>query len=179
MVWSDALEGRLLSHLADASARVARHYETTKSSEHPLVTQAELRALGVPFAILTGRSPHELEDAFTLLGFRCEAVCDSALHLAKPRPAGLLQLADAFRATEIVFVGDTKDDRTALERAAALRPETHFRFAAVGPDRGSFARIAVAVEGADEDADADLEADTLREILSMQMFRTPKKEADS
>ncbi len=175
VVWSDALEGRLLSHLADASARVARHYETTKSSEHPLVTQAELRALGVPFAILTGRSPHELEDAFTLLGFRCEAVCDSALHLAKPRPAGLLQLADAFRATEVVFVGDTKDDRTALERAAALRPETHFRFAAVGPDRGSFARTG----DADADADADLEADTLREILSMQMFRTLKKEADS
>ncbi|NTW85764.1 MAG: hypothetical protein HGB30_06325, partial [Holophagaceae bacterium] len=54
-------------------------------------------------------------------------------------PAGLLQLADAFRAEEIVFVGDTVDDARCLRAAAALRPEVSWRFGAVGPDRAHFA----------------------------------------
>lgn len=154
LVWDDALEERLQGGLAAASERVAHHYETTKASEVPLVTRDELTALGVPFAILTGRAPHELADAFVTLGFSCEAICDYAPHVGKPRPGGLLQLADAFRARELVFVGDTIDDRTTTLRAAALRHETRFRFAAVGPDRESFAST------------EDLVAPTLRDLLA-------------
>lgn len=169
VAWNDDLEAALGLELPEASRRVAQHYEATKSQEVALITQQELRALAVPYAILTGRSPHELLDAFLTLGFECEAVCDSAPHLAKPAPGGLLQLADAFRATDVVFVGDTKDDRTALVRASALRPETRFVFAAIGPDRDSFARP----------EEGDLVAPTLRELLQAPIFRTSRKEADS
>lgn len=156
VTWDEGLEAALSELFAEAAARVARHYEHTRACEVPLVTHAELEALGVPFAILTGRDPRELRDAMGTLGFTCEAVCAHAPHVEKPRPGGLLQLADAFRATHVVFVGDTRDDRAALVAAAKLRPETHFRFAAVGPDRDSFAR---ATEG-------DRAAATLRDLLA-------------
>jgi phosphoglycolate phosphatase-like HAD superfamily hydrolase len=69
-------------------------------------------------------------------------VADSAPHLRKPRPEGLIQLADAFRAGRITFVGDSLDDAAALRGARALRPELAWRFAAVGPDRARFAESA-------------------------------------
>ena len=65
-------------------------------------------------AVFTGRPPQELSSAFDLLGFRLPAVGDSAPHLRKPRPEGLIQLADAFRAGQITFVGDSRDDASAL-----------------------------------------------------------------
>ncbi len=175
--WNADLEQKLTGHLAATSTRVAHHYEETKATETALVTESELLALGVPFAILTGRAPHELVDAFATLGFTCEAVSASAPHLEKPNPGGLLQLADSFRATDIVFVGDTMDDRTALLRAAALRPETRFVFAAVGPDRASFARPDL----------GDQDGATLRALLASHrergagggLFHTSRKEADS
>jgi phosphoglycolate phosphatase-like HAD superfamily hydrolase len=90
-------------------------------------------------AIFTGRPPDELLLAYQVLGFRLPAVCDSAPHLRKPRSEGLIQLADAFKATEVVFVGDTLDDATALKGARALCPWVTWTFAAVGPDRGRLA----------------------------------------
>lgn len=163
LVWDPNLEAGLAKSFGIASERVAHHYETTKASEAPLVTKDEITRLGVPFAILTGRAPHELRDAFVTLGLTCEAVCDSAPHLAKPSPAGLLQLADSFRATDVVFVGDTVDDRATVVRARPLRRETRFIFAGVGPDRASFVR----------DDTSDLEAPTLRELFTRELFPEP------
>ena len=83
------------------------------------------------------------------------AVCDAAPHLRKPEPAGLLQLADAFRAEEILFAGDTVDDAGCLRAAAALRPELAWRFAALGPDRARFA------------VPEDIQSASLRNLLPM------------
>lgn len=157
LAWNDEREAALQVHLDETSRRVGAHYDLTRKNETALVDEAELRALGVSLAVLTGRAPHELVWAFETLGFSCEAVSDSAPHLRKPEPAGLLQLADAFRATDVVFVGDTRDDRTACHAAAALRPETRFVFAGVGPDHGSFV----------DEASGDLRAETLRDLLAL------------
>lgn len=73
--------------------------------------------------------------AVTVLGFALPASTDSAPHLRKPRPDGLLQLADAYRAQEVLFVGDTRDDAACLSAARILRPDIQWSFAAVGPDR--------------------------------------------
>jgi phosphoglycolate phosphatase-like HAD superfamily hydrolase len=90
-----------------------------------------------------------------VLGFQLPAVCDAAPHLRKPEPAGLLQLADAFRAEEILFAGDTVDDARCLRAAAGLRPELTWRFAALGPDRARFA------------ATGDVQSASLRDLLPM------------
>jgi phosphoglycolate phosphatase-like HAD superfamily hydrolase len=104
---------------------------------------ARERLAAVPeLAIFTGRPPEELGFAFELLGYTLPAVADSAPHLRKPRPEGLIQLADAFRAGRITFVGDSLDDAAALRGARALRPELAWRFAAVGPERARFAESA-------------------------------------
>jgi phosphoglycolate phosphatase-like HAD superfamily hydrolase len=94
-----------------------------------------------------------LELAWRVLGFTLPAVCDAAPHLRKPEPAGLLQLADAFRAEEILFAGDTVDDAGCLRAAAALRPELQWRFAALGPDRARFV------------SPADVQFENLRDLL--------------
>ncbi len=133
------LEARIQALEPGAQAVVQKHYAETILMERPLVTLEELRATGRDLAILTGRPPEELLLAWRVLGFELPAVCDAAPHLRKPEPAGLLQLADAFRAEEILFVGDTIDDARCLRAAAALRPELRWRFAALGPDRGRFA----------------------------------------
>lgn len=151
--WTETLEQSLKSYLPLTTELVTKHYQETKALEVPLVSAEQVQSLGVEFAIFTGRNRVELEDAFTTLGFRCDAVCDCAPHLQKPSPNGLLQLADSFLATDLLYVGDTRDDRTSLEQAAALRPQTNFRFAAVGPDRASFAQP------------GDLSSDTLRSLL--------------
>jgi phosphoglycolate phosphatase-like HAD superfamily hydrolase len=117
---------------------VQKHYAETIHLERPLVSLAELQATGWDLSVLTGRPPEELELAWRVLGFQLPAVCDAAPHLRKPEPAGLLQLADAFRAEEILFAGDTVDDAGCLRAAAALRPELQWRFAALGPDRARF-----------------------------------------
>ena len=104
---------------------------------HPLVTRAELEALGWDLAVLTGRNYEEMESGFEVLGFRLPAVADGAPHLRKPMPGGLLQLADAFQAEEIVFVGDTRDDAQALRAAREARPDLVWTFAAVGPNRAT------------------------------------------
>jgi len=119
---------------------VQRHYEDTIDFEKPFATLAELQATGFDLAILTGRPPEELIMAWKVLGFSLPAVPDRAPHLRKPSPCGLLQLADAFQATDIVFAGDTVDDANCLRRAAAIRPELRWRFAAIGPDRHRFER---------------------------------------
>ena len=122
-----------------AQALVQRHYANTIHMEKPLATLLELEATGWDLAVLTGRPPEELELAWQVLGFRLPAVCDAAPHLRKPEPSGLLQLADAFRAEEVLFAGDTVDDARCLRAAAALRPEITWRFAALGEDRTHFA----------------------------------------
>lgn len=133
------LEARFQALEPTAQALVQKHYADTIQLERPLITLAELRNTGRDLAILTGRPPEELVLAWRVLGFELPAVCDAAPHLRKPEPAGLLQLADAFRAEEILFVGDTIDDARCLRAAAALRPELQWRFAALGPDRDRFA----------------------------------------
>lgn len=114
---------------------VQRHYAVTKDLEKPLVSLAELKSLGVDVAVFTGRPPEEWDMAVEVLGFALPAVTDAAPHLRKPRPDGLLQLADAYRAQEVLFVGDTRDDAACLREARALRPDLQWAFAAVGPDR--------------------------------------------
>jgi len=147
------LEARFLALEPAAQVVVQKHYADTIHLERPLVALTDLRTTCWDMAILTGRPPEELELAWKVLGFTLPAVCDAAPHLRKPEPAGLLQLADAFRAEEIVFAGDTVDDAACLRRAAALRPELTWRFAAIGPDRARFP------------ADPDLSFPTLREAL--------------
>jgi len=132
------LEARFQALEPAAQAVVQKHYADTIRMERPLVSLPALRATGWDLAILTGRPPEELELAWRVLGFQLPAVCDAAPHLRKPEPAGLLQLADAFRAEEIVFVGDTVDDAGCLRSAAELRPELAWRFVGVGPDRTRF-----------------------------------------
>lgn len=138
---------------------VQKHYVRTRRLERPMVTREELDAFEGELAIFTGRPPDELTLAFQVLGFRLPAVSDSVPHLRKPRPEGLLQLADAFRATRVTFVGDTCDDGAALRSARALCPGVDWRFAAVGPDRQW-----VAEEG-------DLQAPRLKDLLA-QLGRT-------
>lgn len=133
------LEARMAALEPEAQVAVQRHYADTIRLEKPLVALAELEATGWDLAVLTGRPPEELDLAWRVLGFRLPAVCDAAPHLRKPEPAGLLQLADAFRAEAVVFAGDTVDDARCLRAAAALRPEIDWRFAALGEDRARFA----------------------------------------
>jgi phosphoglycolate phosphatase-like HAD superfamily hydrolase len=149
------LEARIQALEPAAQVVVQKHYAETISLERPLVTLAELRSTGLDLAVLTGRPPEELGLAWRVLGFDLPAVCDAAPHLRKPEPAGLLQLADAFRAEEILFVGDTIDDARCLRTAAELRPELEWRFAAVGPDRLRFA------------APGDAQSANLRDLLPM------------
>ena len=54
---------------------------------------------------------------------------EAAPHLRCPSPCGLLQLADEFRAVEIVFSGAGPAQALALDRARAARPELSWRFA--------------------------------------------------
>jgi phosphoglycolate phosphatase-like HAD superfamily hydrolase len=137
----EPLEDRIRAFEPRCRTAVRAHYARTRSLERPLVARERLAA--VPeLAIFTGRPPEELGFAFELLGYTLPAVADSAPHLRKPRPEGLIQLADAFRAGRITFVGDSLDDAAALRGARALRPELAWRFAAVGPERARFAESA-------------------------------------
>ncbi len=147
------LEARMQALEPPAQVVVQKHYANTIHLERPLVSLAELQTTGWELAVLTGRPPEELELAWRVLGFQLPAVCDAAPHLRKPEPAGLLQLADAFRAEEILFVGDTVDDAGCLRAAAAQRPEFQWRFAALGPDRARFV------------SPADVQAVSLRDLL--------------
>ncbi|WP_306589587.1 aminotransferase class I/II-fold pyridoxal phosphate-dependent enzyme [Geothrix sp. 21YS21S-4] len=155
------LEARMRALEPRAQAAVQKHYADTVRLERPLATRAELEITGWDLAVLTGRPPEELELAWRVLDFRLPAVCDAAPHLRKPEPAGLLQLADAFRAEEVLFVGDTVDDAACLRAAATLRAEVAWRFAAVGPDRARFAEA------------GDLQSATLRDLLPMLSQELP------
>jgi phosphoglycolate phosphatase-like HAD superfamily hydrolase len=149
----DRLDARIREWEPRCRTAVREHYTRTRRLERPMVTREQLAAVPGHVAIFTGRPPQELGFAFELLGFALPAVGDSAPHLRKPRPEGLIQLADAFRADRVTFVGDSRDDAAALRGAAALRPELGWRFAAVGADRCRFA------------ADGDLQADGLMDLI--------------
>ena len=157
LLWSGLpdLEAQIQALEPVCSEAVQRHYRLQDIEDAPLVTQAELAALPWDAAVLTGRNPGELELGFRALGFRLPGVSDSAPHLRKPCPGGLLQLADAFRAEEIVFAGDTRDDAQALRLAREARPELVWRFAAVGPQRDFIAR------------EGDLRVPSLRSLLTI------------
>jgi len=129
------LEKRIRELEPVCQAAVQRHYVRTRRMERPMITREALDRFPGDVAIFTGRPPDELTMAFQVLGFRMPAVADSAPHLRKPRAEGLLQLADGFRATRVIFVGDTCDDAAALRGARALCPGIEWQFAAVGPDR--------------------------------------------
>jgi len=147
------LEAEIEGRERAAQAVVQHHYAETSKLEKPLVELAALRSIGCDLAILTGRPPEELVMAFAVLGWSLPAVADAAPHLRKPNPAGLLQLADAFRASTVTFVGDTRDDAAALREARALRPDLSWRFAGVGPDRTRFLEP------------GDLDAPTLTDLI--------------
>ncbi|MBL0313756.1 MAG: aminotransferase class I/II-fold pyridoxal phosphate-dependent enzyme [Holophagaceae bacterium] len=129
------LEAEIQQREAPAQAVVQKHYAETSKLERPLIELQALQSLGCDLAILTGRPPEELTMAFDVLGWRLPAIADAAPHLRKPSPCGLLQLADAFRAESITFVGDTRDDAACLSAAREIRPDLSWRFAAVGADR--------------------------------------------
>ena len=147
------LEARIRALEPLCQAAVQKHYVRTRRLERPMVTREDLDVFPGDLAIFTGRPPDELTLAFQVLGFRIPALADSAAHLRKPRPEGLLQLADAFRATKVTFVGDTCDDASALRGARALCPGVTWVFGAVGPDRQRLVE------------DGDLQAPTLKELL--------------
>ncbi len=149
------LEPEIQAREPEAQRFVQKHYAETSKLEKPLIELHALQALGCDLAILTGRPPEELEMAFDVLGWRLPALADSAAHLRKPEPAGLLQLADAFRAQRVTFVGDTRDDAAALRGAREARPDLAWRFAGVGPDRERFI------------LEADLHAPTLLDLLPL------------
>jgi phosphoglycolate phosphatase-like HAD superfamily hydrolase len=132
--WPD-LEARILALEPRCRVAVRRHYARTRSLERPLVRPEQWAGRVGDLAVFTGRPPVELAHAFALLGRELPGLGDSAPHLRKPRPEGLIQLADSFRAERITFVGDGRDDAAALRAARALRPEWAWTFAAVGPDR--------------------------------------------
>jgi phosphoglycolate phosphatase-like HAD superfamily hydrolase len=136
-------------------ACVQKHYARTRRLERPLVRREDLALFKGDLAIFTGRPPAELGLAFEVLGFRLPAVSDRAPHLRKPRPEGLLQLADTYRSARITFVGDTCDDAQALRSAQALRPDLDWVFGAVGADRARFKR------------EGDLQAPSLKDLLPL------------
>ncbi|MDE3246776.1 MAG: aminotransferase class I/II-fold pyridoxal phosphate-dependent enzyme, partial [Acidobacteriota bacterium] len=147
------LEIEIQRREAAAQIVVQKHYAATSKLERSLMELAALRSLGCDLAILTGRPPEELLMAFEVLGWRLPAIADAAPHLRKPSPSGLLQLADAFRARSVTFVGDTRDDAACLASARAIRPDLTWRFAAVGSDRDLIT------------APGDLSAPTLYDLL--------------
>jgi histidinol-phosphate aminotransferase len=149
------LEPRIQELEPRCAEAVVRAYKSVPVPDTPLVSQAELEALGWDLAVLTGRNQEELDSGFGVLGFRLPAVPDRAPHLRKPLPGGLLQLADAFQSEQIVFVGDTRDDAEALRLAREARPDLVWTFAAVGPSRDTIAR------------EGDLRAPSLRALLSV------------
>ena len=158
LLWSglpDDLEERLQALEPLCAECVQRHYQALPNRDQPLVTRAELEALGWDKAILTGRNPGEAAMGFEVLGFELPGVTDAAPHLRKPSPCGLLQLADAYRAQEIVFAGDTRDDAQTLRLARELRPDLIWRFAAVGAQREFIAR------------EGDLRVPSLRSLLTI------------
>jgi len=149
------IEARIQALEPGCAQVVTRFYKSVPPPDTALVTLAELEALGWDLAVLTGRNYEELESGFQVLGFRLPAVADSAPHLRKPMPGGLLQLADAFQAEEIVFVGDTRDDAQTLRLAREARPDLVWTFAGVGHLRDSIAR------------ETDLRAPSLRALLAV------------
>ena len=134
------LEARIQELEPACAEVVVRHYKSVPPPDVALVTLAELEALPWDKAVLTGRNYEEMEWGFNSLGFRLPGVADGGPHLRKPCPGGLLQLADAYQAEEIVFVGDTRDDAQALRLAREARPDLVWTFAAVGPLRNAIAR---------------------------------------
>jgi len=155
------IEERIQALEPQCAEVVTRWYKSVPPPDTPLVTRAELESLGWDLAVLTGRNYEELESGFQALGFRLPAVADGGPHLRKPMPGGLLQLADAFQAEEIVFVGDTRDDAQALRLAREARPDLVWRFAAVGPLRDEIAR------------EVDLRAPSLRALLNVMKGARP------
>ena len=149
------LEIEIQQRESAAQIIVQKHYAETSKLERPLIELSALQSLGCDLAILTGRPPEELTMAFEVLGWQLPAIADAAPHLRKPSPSGLLQLADAFRAEFITFVGDTRDDAACLCSAREIRPDLTWRFAAVGADRDLFS------------APRDLSAPTLLELLPL------------
>lgn len=147
------LEPRIAELYEVAREAVRRHYEHTRRQEQALITLPELEATGWALAICTGRPPDELDMAFGVLGFELPFVCDSEPRFRKPRPDGLLHLAERFGTRQILFVGDTRDDATALRAARELRPDLEWRFAAIGPDRERIAQP------------GDLQEESLRKLL--------------
>ena len=147
------LEERIRELEPSCQRAVQSHYAETRRLEVPLVTLPELEATGLELAIYTGRPPEELALAFQVLGFELPHVCDSEPRFRKPRPDGLLVLAERFGADSVVFAGDTRDDAAALRAAREQWTDIAWTFAAIGPE---CERIALS---------GDLRAESLRGLL--------------
>lgn len=104
-------------------------------SEVPLVTAQELDSAGLPFGVLTGRSPEEARLGLSRLGLNLEPyrlVADSEPRFRKPSPDGVLELASRIGSIRPLVVGDTVDDM-----GAALASRTRglgAAFAGIAPE---------------------------------------------
>ena len=100
--------------------------------------------------------PRALPDALLDYQSRRLAAANAVVVANRERgPERLLQLADAFRAEQIVFAGDTLDDARCLSRAREAKPWLRWRFAGIGPDRERFCTT------------GDLQGASLRELLPL------------
>jgi len=90
--------------------------------EVPLIAARELESTGLPFGVLTGRSPEEARLGLFRLGLTLDPsllVADSEPRFRKPCPDGVLELAFRMGSVRPLVVGDTVDDlRAALSSRA-------------------------------------------------------------
>ncbi|MEW6758738.1 MAG: HAD family hydrolase [Acidobacteriota bacterium] len=104
-------------------------------NEVPQVTAQELDSTGLPFGVLTGRSPEEARLGLSLMGLNLEPrrlVADSEPRFRKPSPDGVLELASRLRSVRPLVVGDTVDDLGAALASRARGLDA--AFAGIAPE---------------------------------------------
>ncbi len=97
--------------------------------EGPLATPSDLEEFGLPVGIFTGRTREETQLGMERLGLRLppgRVVCDTEARFRKPRPDGLLALAEALCARHPLYVGDTVDDLAAALNARGAGLDVRF-----------------------------------------------------
>lgn len=109
--------------------------------EVPLATHAEIAAAGLPIGVFTGRAREEATLGLERLGLLLppeRVVCDTSPRFRKPRPDGLMALAEAVNSRTPLYVGDTVDDMAAAWNAREAGLEVSF--AGVAPEGSERAR---------------------------------------
>jgi phosphoglycolate phosphatase-like HAD superfamily hydrolase len=103
--------------------------------ERALIEAAQLLLLPVAKAIYTGRTMGELAAALNRFGFgihfpeNYRVTCDGPYR--KPDGRGLVYLARAAGAENVLMIGDNVDDLDAALHAQSLDPERAYRFCGV------------------------------------------------